>query len=79
MANKSLVITTNISSITEVGGKAAFYINNVKDCKALADKINEVLTIDKKEKEKRISIGLEQVNKFTWEKCAKEILKLLNN
>lgn len=78
MANEALVVTSNISSIPEVGGDAAFYFNNVNDYEELAEVIKNVLNLLKDEKEKKIKLGLEQTRKFSWEKCANETLEILS-
>ena len=66
MANEQIVITANNSSLPEVGGDAAIYYDNVLDYESLGEKIFEVINLSE---EKR-----EQVKKFTWEKCTKELL-----
>ena len=79
MANKALVVTSNVSSLPEVGEDIAYYYNNVLNYEELGEKIIEVLNIDEKEREEKINKGLYQVKKFTWEKCAKETLEILKN
>ncbi len=78
MANKALVVTSFISSIPEVGGNAAFYYDGVLNYGELGNKILEVIHLSEEEKADKINQGLEQVKKFTWEKCTKEILEILN-
>lgn len=77
MANEAVVITSNVSSLPEVGGNVAYYYEDVLDYKLLGEKILEVINIKTEEKEERIKQGLEQVKKFTWEKCAKETLDII--
>lgn len=66
------VITSNISSLPEVGGEAAIYVDplRVDDIK---EKIDYVLKADR---EKLAKKGFEQVKKFSWEKTAQETLKI---
>ncbi len=70
------VITSNTSSLPEVVGDAGIMIdpNNVEE---LEKQIKRVLTNEKLRKE-MIKKGLEQSKKFSWEKCAKETLKVYN-
>lgn len=75
MSNKCLVLTANNSSLPEVGGDIAYYYNNVLDYEELGNKIIEVINLKQEEKTQKIEQGLEQVKKFTWEKCAKETIK----
>lgn len=77
MANGALVITSNVSSLPEVGGDIAYYYNNVLNHEELGEKIIQVLNISEEEKQEKLEQGLEQVKKFTWEKCAKETLDII--
>ncbi|MCL5113974.1 MAG: glycosyltransferase family 4 protein [Patescibacteria group bacterium] len=69
------VITSNVSSLPEAGGEAALYIDplSVSDITA---KIENIIK-DKELRAKLIKKGLEQVRKFSWEKTARETLKVL--
>lgn len=71
------VITSNVSSMPEVGGNAAIYVDplNVEDIK---EKLREVLE-DNSLREEVIKRGFEQVRKFSWEKCAKETVEVYKN
>jgi len=77
MAAKVPVISANNSSLPEVGGEASLYFDaaNADD---LADKIKSVLT-DENLRNDLIAKGLEQIKKFSWEKCAKETLDYLKS
>jgi glycosyltransferase involved in cell wall biosynthesis len=68
-------VISNVSSLPEVGGDAALYVDpqSVDD---IADKINKVIS-DEKLREEMIKKGYNQVKKFSWEKTAKETLKVL--
>jgi glycosyltransferase involved in cell wall biosynthesis len=69
------VITSNVSSLPEAGGDAALYVDpqNVDD---IAEKI-VLLVTDKKLRDELIEKGRKQVQKFSWEKAAKETLEVL--
>lgn len=64
------VITSNVSSMPEVGGDAVLYVEplNVKDIK---DKLN-MISSDNKLREELIKKGFARVRQFSWEKAAKE-------
>ena len=68
------VVTSNISSMPEVGGDAVVYCNpfSVEDIKA---KIEMVLFNEKLQKE-IIQKGLQRAKKFTWEQSANEHMKV---
>ncbi len=77
MQNGCPVITSNISSLPEAGGDAALYVNPL-DTSDIADKIDKVLT-DENLRAEMIKKGYEQVKKFSWEKTARETLKVLES
>ena len=70
------VLTSNLSSMSEVAGKGAVYVNPysvesiIEGMKSLQSTANRLQLIKK---------GLENVKKFSWENCAKETLKVLES
>ncbi len=78
MVNGVIVVTSNNSSIPEVAENAAIYYENVLNHEELGTKILEAINLKEEEKQERINKGLEQTKKFSWEKCAKEMLEILN-
>lgn len=74
MACGTPVITSNTSSLPEVAGEAAILVNP-HNTKEIADAIENLLSNEKLRKE-LISKGIEQVKLFSWEKCARETLKV---
>ena len=69
------VVTSNTSSIPEIAGKGALLVDP-KDVGALASEIEKLIT-DKEARKEITSKGLENVKRFSWEKCARETLNLL--
>lgn len=70
------VITSNNSSLPEVGGNAAIYIDDCKDYLDLSKKMIKIYNMTEEEKEKLSINSCVQSKKFSREKCAKELLKL---
>ncbi len=68
------VITSNVSSMPEIGGEAALYVNprNIED---IRKKLNLVME-DQDLRKDLIKKGFQQVKKFSWEKAAKETLEV---
>lgn len=64
------VITSNLSSMPEIGGEAALYVNplDVDDIK----KKLKIVWEDKEVRGEMVKKGYAQAKKFSWEKCAKE-------
>ena len=69
------VIVSNVSSLPEAGGDAALYVDplSVSD---IADKMKRVLS-DESLRSEMVKKGKKQIEKFSWEKSAKETLKIL--
>jgi len=68
------VVTSANSSLIEVAGKAAVYID-VKSSRSIAEGIKKVL-MNKDFTQKLTNLGLTQAAKFTWTKTAEETLKV---
>ena len=67
------VVAFNNSSIPEVAGDAAILCSNDKEFEAGIEKIIK----DEKYRKSLIQKGYKQVQKFSWEKTAKETLKVI--
>jgi len=68
------VITSNVSSMPEIAGKAAILVNPQSE-KEIADAINTIIK-DNKLRKKLIKVGFENAQKFSWKKCAQETKRL---
>jgi glycosyltransferase involved in cell wall biosynthesis len=70
MACGTPVITSNISSMPEVGGDAALYVDPgyLDD---ISEKVNECMTNEKLRQE-LIGKGLKRAKIFSWQRCAEE-------
>ncbi len=68
-------ILANKSSLPEVGGQAALYFeaNNVEELLTCLEKVLS----DENLRQRMIAKGLEQAQKFSWEKCAQETLEFI--
>jgi glycosyltransferase involved in cell wall biosynthesis len=67
------VVTTKSSSLPEVGGDAAIYVDPYSD-----EMINVMQAFEegKINRQEIIEKGLKHVKKFTWERCAEETIKV---
>ena len=68
------VVTSNVSSMPEVGGDAAIYFDPYNE-EDMAEKIGKVLH-DETLRKTMIAKGLEKVKEYSWEKCAAETLQV---
>lgn len=71
------VVISDNSSLPEVAGDAGILINP-KDLNSIKCGLEKALTLNTAEKEDIIRKGLEQVKKFSWEKCSQQILNELH-
>lgn len=71
------VIASNISSIPEVAGNAALYVDP-HNTKEIADTILKVLH-DPELRKRLVKKGSQQLKNFSWEKNAVETVKIFNN
>lgn len=69
------VLTSNLSSLPEVAGKAALKVNPYS-VGEISKGISS-LTTNHELTDKLTKLGFDQVKKFSWEKCAKETLGVL--
>ena len=65
------VVTSNVSSLPEIGGEAAIYVDPLSVA-AITSGIKTALESTSKLRR----LGLEQAKKFSWEKTARETLKI---
>jgi len=74
MASGCPVVVSNVASLPEVCGDAAYYVNPY-DVESIADGIYKVVS-DKELRENLVQKGLERAKLFSWEKSAREHLKV---
>lgn len=69
------VLTSNVSSLPEAGGEAAVYFDP-EDAGDIAKSLESIIQ-NSELRERLVKKGYEQVKKFSWEKTARETLKVL--
>ncbi|MBI3576849.1 glycosyltransferase family 4 protein [Candidatus Gottesmanbacteria bacterium] len=77
MAAGTIVVTSNVSSLSEVAGEAGIYVDPLSVesiAKGLAQAIGEKGTDKGKD---RIAAGMRQAKQFSWEKAARQTLAIL--
>lgn len=78
MACGTPVVVSNVASLPEVAGDAGIYVDP-DDVQSITDGIKKVLNMDAKRYNKQVELSLKQVKKFSWEKAAKQTLKILES
>ena len=66
------VVTSGTSSLPEVGGEGALYVDPTSS-ESIAEGIYKVLQMSEEEKVRLQEKGLRNLTRFSWEKCAQEI------
>ncbi len=69
------VVTSNISSLPEVVGESALKVNPL-NIEEIAESIYRVVSDDKL-RQNLVNRGYENIKRFSWEKCARETLRVL--
>lgn len=71
MASKVPVVTSNVSSMPEVAGKAALLVNpySIED---IADSLNSIV-FDSQLRQNLVSLGIRRAKEFDWEKSSKKL------
>lgn len=78
MASGTPVVSSNASSLPEVGGNAVIYVDPF-DVESIAEGIEKILGFDNSDYLRMVQAGLEQSQKFSWQKCARETLQVLQS
>jgi glycosyltransferase involved in cell wall biosynthesis len=69
------VVTSNLSSMPEIAGESAVLVDP-KDPNAIAEAVQKLIS-DESYKNDIIEKGRENVKRFSWEKCAREIADII--
>jgi glycosyltransferase involved in cell wall biosynthesis len=76
MASGTLVATSNISSMPEVGGDIAFYFDPYM-IESIGATLRHVAYLPTTERQQRIAQGIARARTFTWEKCQQKTIDTL--
>lgn len=71
------VLTANISSMPEVGGDAAYYVEDPMDADGLSILMEKVSHMNDSEKKKLKTKMEQQLSKFSWGKNADEMMEII--
>lgn len=78
MACGTVVVTSQVSSLPEVGGEAAFYANPYDEAD-IARALYEALTEPPEARATRIQKGLQHVRRFSWQATVQKIASALGS
>ncbi len=77
MACGTPIVASRAGSIPEIAGAAASYFD-ASDKRQMADKMAEII-MSKDLRDKLVKQGFSRVKNFSWEKCARETLAVLES
>lgn len=72
------VIVSSVGSLPEVAGEAGIYLDPNK-VESIEAGIRKILEMDSKRYNKQVDLGLKQVQKFSWQKAARQTLEILES
>lgn len=75
MACGTPVLVSKVSSLPEICGEAATYIDDPSDIDSIKQGLKEVL----EKGSEKVNLGLEWVKRYNWEETAKKTLEVLEN
>jgi len=78
MASGTLVATSNISSMPELGGEVAFYFDP-NSTESITDCLLKLASLSEEQRAWRISQGISRARTFTWERCLAKTMNLLRH
>jgi glycosyltransferase involved in cell wall biosynthesis len=76
MAAGTVVVTSNVSSMPEIGGSAALYFNPY-DIDSLAAQLQAAVELSAAERQQRLEEGQARARSFTWEQCQQKTVSVL--
>lgn len=71
MAAGTVVVTSNVSSMPEIGGSAALYFDPY-DIDSIAAKLQAAVELSAAERQQRLDEGQARARTFTWERCQQQ-------
>ncbi|MCL5997265.1 MAG: glycosyltransferase family 4 protein [Chloroflexi bacterium] len=76
MASGTLVATSNISSMPEIGIDIAFYFDPLST-ESIATCLQRIAGLAREERTRRITAGLAHARTYTWERCQRQTMDVL--
>ncbi len=73
MMSETLVLTSQGSCFPEAGGEAAYYVNPLR-IDEIAEGMLKLIHLSLSERQERIALGLQHVQRFHWKNTANELL-----
>ncbi len=76
MASGTLAVTSNTSSLPEVGGEVAFYFDPYNE-ESIVHSLQHIARLSVDDREHRIRQGIERAKTFSWTRCQQQTVDVL--
>ncbi len=73
----TITVVSRVSSLPEVAGESAIYIDDPHSISDIAESLRTALSLPRRKRDIMIAAGKQNAARFSWEKAAKETLDLL--
>jgi glycosyltransferase involved in cell wall biosynthesis len=78
MASGTLVATSNVSSMPEIGGQLAFYFDPYSS-DSIAECLHRIINLSTQQRSDYINQGIAHARTFTWQRCQQLMVNTLSN
>jgi glycosyltransferase involved in cell wall biosynthesis len=78
MASGTLVATSNVSSMPEIGGQLAFYFDPYSS-DSIAECLHRIMNLSIQQRSDYIDRGIAHARTFTWQRCQQLMVNTLSN
>jgi glycosyltransferase involved in cell wall biosynthesis len=78
MASGTLVATSNVSSMPEVGGEVAFYFDPL-NVESIANTLQEVIQLPSVQRSARVAAGIDRAHCFSWSRCQRAVIDVFQH
>jgi len=73
------VVVSNGSSLPEVAGESAIYIDDPNSIESIAQALTKLLNLNTKQRDKIIKDGKENAKRFDWVVSARQLLNIFKS
>jgi glycosyltransferase involved in cell wall biosynthesis len=78
MASGTLIATSNVSSMPEIGGQLAFYFDPYSS-DSIAECLHKITNLSTQQRSDYINQGIAHARTFTWQRCQQLMVNTLSN
>lgn len=76
MASGTLVVTSNVSSMPEIGGEVAFYFDPL-NTDSMVNCMQQVVNLSAQQRQESVTRGIARARTFTWDRCRQQTVDVI--